>query len=61
MVTRIVGIIGIVAILVSAVVTGIREGAPFAFFEESPFILAVIPACLMGFILKDKTDDSSNK
>ena len=60
-VVRIVSIIGIVAILVSAIITGIREGAPFAFFTENPYILAVIPACLISFFTKDKVDDSSQE
>ena len=62
-VARIAGIIGIVAILVSAIITGIREGSPFALFAENPLILAVIPACLISFFIKDKekTDDSSRK
>ena len=61
MVVRIVGIIGIVSILVSAIITGIQEGSPFALFTENPYILAVIPSCLIGFIIKDKADDSSQK
>jgi len=60
-VARVVGIIGIVAILVSAIVAGVREGAPFALFSENPYILAVIPACLVSFVIKDKTDDSSQE
>jgi len=58
LIARIAGILGIVAILVSAIITGVREGTPFALFIEDPFILAVIPACLMSFIIKVKKNDS---
>jgi len=58
MIARIAGILGIVTILVSAIISGVREGAPLALFTENPFILAVIPACLISFIIKEKKDDS---
>ena len=58
MIARIAGILGIVAILVSAIITGVQEGTPFALFIESPFILAVVPACLISFFIKEKKDDS---
>ena len=58
LIARIAGILGIVATLVSAIITGVREGAPFALFAENPFILATIPACLISFIIKEKKNDS---
>ena len=61
MVARIAGILGIAAIVVSAIITGVREGSPFALFVQDPYILAVIPACLISFFLKEKPDDSNKK
>ena len=57
-VARFAGIIGVAAILVSAIIAGIREGAPFALFAENPLILAAIPACLISFFIKEKPDGS---
>ena len=58
---RILGIIGLVAILVSAIISGVREGAPLALFTDNPFILAAIPACLIGFFIKEKPDNSNKE
>jgi len=60
-IARIAGVLGIVSILVSAIIAGIREGTPFALFAENPYILAVIPACLISFFIKEKADDSGRK
>jgi len=60
-IARIAGVLGIVAISISAIIAGIREGTPFALFAENPYILAVILACLISFLIKEKADDSSQK
>jgi len=61
MVARIAGILGIAAIVVLTIVTGVREGSPFALFVQDPYILAVIPTCFISFFLKEKPDDSDKK
>jgi len=53
---RILGIIGLLAIIVAAIVVGIRESAPFALFTDAPYILAGVVLFIIPMIVPEKKD-----
>ena len=53
---RILGIIGLLVIIASAIIVGIRENAPFALFTDSPYLLCGVVLFIIPMIFPEKKD-----
>ena len=51
---RILGVTGLAAIIISAIVFGVREGRPLALFTDAPYILAGVVLFVIPMIIPEK-------